>query len=875
MEVDDETLALDVIATVGPGGHYLAEEHTRKHMKTALKRGLEHDLVNGRYRDPIEVARERAAWVRANHHPEPLERGQGRGADPDPGSGAGRAGVAAMPGITREIPPSVTPPLAPIRSARRLRLLDDGQLADLRAATLEILETRSGSTCPSERVRREYEAHGALVDHATGVVRLPPDLVLAAMARAPRTYTMGGRTPDFDLLLDGSALYVATDGCGIRVVDRETGAVRGSTTADVADMARVADALPAVGFYWPIVSASDHPATAPGPRAARVVSQHRQARPDRDGHGRAGWPATRSRWPASSRAPRRRCGQRPPLSSLICAISPLAQDDEGMEAALVFAEAGVPVGIMSMANCGSTGPASIAGNLAQGDAEIIAALVLVQLVHPGAPVFHSMMPGVMDPRTGGFLTTSLSGEVAYGAGVEMAHAWGVPTLAGVFGTDAPEPGGWQVAAESAVNLTLCGLLGAETGSGMGLLDACTLLVHEQLVLDADLHERVRVNLAGLDTSPAAMALDVIREVGPRGHFLYQPHTRDGLRTMRFSSLTGRRTPDGTAVEPRDVARATVDRLLREHHPEPLDERVAAELARIVAAADAEAAADGTAGGEGPPGAMSPGRARRRHNRAIPRRTRDDRARNPPPRRSAPGPGAGRRVRGAAGPADGRPGHPHGRRARHGIARRHRRAIGLRRALRRHRPRLPPRHGPTRPPARSATSGSRPTAGSSSWSATGRRTGPASSRSTSTAPSCPAGPGRRATRATPSPWRSWVPTGSVYVAVRGARGRPADLHLDPPPPRRRRPGAAGLPGGAPRRAVLRHGRGPRWHGLPELRRRGRDDGRRGHHRAGHPPRRVHGRAAGPSSSRAGERSKGSGRTAPSSSPPSTSGAGGSP
>jgi trimethylamine--corrinoid protein Co-methyltransferase len=127
---------------------------------------------------------------------------------------------------------------------------------------------------------------------------------------------------------------------------------------------------------------------------------------------------------------------------------------------------------------------------------------------------------------------------------------------------------------------------------MGLLDACTLLVHEQLVLDADLHERVRVDLARLDTSPAAMALDVIREVGPRGHFLYQPHTREGLRAMRFSPLTGRRAPDGTVLEPREVARATVDRLLREHHPEPLDGRVAAELARIVAAADGEAAAGG-------------------------------------------------------------------------------------------------------------------------------------------------------------------------------------------------------------------------------------------------------------------------------------------
>jgi trimethylamine--corrinoid protein Co-methyltransferase len=73
-EVDDETLALDVIADVGPGGHFLAEQHTRTHMRTALKRGLPHELApSGGYRDPVEVARERVAAIRAGHHPEPLE----------------------------------------------------------------------------------------------------------------------------------------------------------------------------------------------------------------------------------------------------------------------------------------------------------------------------------------------------------------------------------------------------------------------------------------------------------------------------------------------------------------------------------------------------------------------------------------------------------------------------------------------------------------------------------------------------------------------------------------------------------------------------------------------------------------------------------
>jgi trimethylamine--corrinoid protein Co-methyltransferase len=480
-----------------------------------------------------------------------------------------------------------TPPLAPIRSSRRIRLLDDGQLADLRAGTLEILET-IGVECPSEAVRRRYEAHGAEVDHGTRRVRLPPDLVVEAMARAPRWYVMAGREPAFDLLTDGSALYVATDGCGVRVVDAETRVERPSRLSDVADFARVADALPALGFYWPIVSASDHPATAPLHELVASLAntvKHVQSETIVD-------PAMARRAVAMATLlagdeARRRA--RPPISSLICAISPLAQDAEAMEAALVFAEAGIPVGIMSMANAGTTGPASIAGTVVQGDAEIIAALTLLQLEYPGAPVYHSLMTGVMDPRTGGYVSTSMSGEVAYGAGVELAHAWGVPTLAGAFGTDSPEPG-WQVAAESAVNLTLCGLLGAETGSGMGLLDACTVLYPEEIVLDADLHERVRVNLAGLDTSREALALDVIREVGPRGHYLYQEHTRAGLRSIRFSDVAGRRDEAGAVRDSTAVARATVERLLREHRPEPLDAAVEAEMRAILAAADAEAGA---------------------------------------------------------------------------------------------------------------------------------------------------------------------------------------------------------------------------------------------------------------------------------------------
>jgi trimethylamine--corrinoid protein Co-methyltransferase len=243
-----------------------------------------------------------------------------------------------------------TAALAPIRPARHARFLDDGQLADLRAASLEILE-EVGVHCPSASVRALYAEHGAIVDEAREVVRLPADLVGTAMARAPRGYVMGARDPAFDLVLDGTALYVATDGCGTQV--REPGGNRRpSMSADVALAARLADALPAVGFYWPMLSAQDHPLTAPlhellasYPNTVKHVQTETVmgARPAR-------WAVEMARVLAGDEATLR---ARPPLSALICTIAPLAQDDAGMEGALVLAEAGIPVGFMSMATTGS------------------------------------------------------------------------------------------------------------------------------------------------------------------------------------------------------------------------------------------------------------------------------------------------------------------------------------------------------------------------------------------------------------------------------------------------------------------------------------------------------------------------------------------
>jgi trimethylamine--corrinoid protein Co-methyltransferase len=479
---------------------------------------------------------------------------------------------------------SETPQLEPIRPTYHVNILSDQQLERLESATLDIL-AQVGIHCPSAKALDIYAEHGAQVDRDSQLVRLPPDVVLDAMSHAPRFYTMGARLPAFDIDLDGSAFYCATDGCGVETIDFETRQRRASIKDDVARMARVADYLSSVGFYWPIVSAQDHPHTAPLHELDASFSntvKHVQTETVMD-ETMARYAVEMATVVAGDVETRR---QRPPLSSLVCTIAPLAQDKGGMESALIFAEAGLPVGFMSMANAGSTAPATLAGTVVAADAEIVAAMTLIQMAHPGAPVYHSLMPGIMHPRTGGYLGTAWEGELLYAVGVELAHAWGVPTLAGIFGTDAQVPG-WQQAAEAGSSLLLTALCGADTGSGMGLVESCTLLYPEAVVLDTDIYHRVRIDVAGLDTSPEALALDVIRDVGPRGHFLRERHTRDHVRRREFSDLVAQPQPDGSYRDPVEVAREKTTSILENHRPQPLDEAQRAEFGRILDAAEGE------------------------------------------------------------------------------------------------------------------------------------------------------------------------------------------------------------------------------------------------------------------------------------------------
>ncbi len=479
------------------------------------------------------------------------------------------------------------PAIEPIRTNHKVQSLSDEQLEQMQEATLHVMEN-VGVKFPSERALAVFAEHGALVDTETQIVKLPRDLVREAMATVPRYFNVGARDPACDFHLEDGVTYFCTDGCGVETIDFETRERRASCKADVGRMAHVADYLSSMAFYWPMVSAQDHGWTAPLHELDASFNntvKHVQSETVM-GATPARYAVEMATVVAGDAEELRR---RPLFSLIVCTIAPLVQDKEGIEGAMVMAEAGLPVGFLSMPTLGTTGPATFAGSLVVGDAEVISATVLMQLVNPGAPVSHSLMHAWADPRSGNYIAYPTDARGRY-APVDMAHHWGMPVFGGAFGTESHAPGTWQAAADVAIDPLLIGLAGAEWVTGIGLNRSYTLLYPESIILDDELYHRARYALARMDVDDETLALDVIGDVGPGGHYLSQGHTRKHMRPVaKRLGITHEMDAKGKYRDPLEVAHEKVTWILENHQPEPLEEAKQAELTRILQAADKELA----------------------------------------------------------------------------------------------------------------------------------------------------------------------------------------------------------------------------------------------------------------------------------------------
>jgi trimethylamine--corrinoid protein Co-methyltransferase len=458
------------------------------------------------------------------------------------------------------------------------RPLTDAQVEQIHEASLDIL-ARTGVEVGSEDVRSRFRHAGAEVEGTR--VRFPKAIVERAVELAPERVLLAGREARHDLALEGKRVYVGTGGAALKVVDFDTGEVRSALLRDVSDAARLVDALTHIHFYLIPVYPTDVP-------VERVeIHKYYASIANTTKHVQGGVYTIQGIRDVVSMCERVIGGaealRERPIVSFITSwmVSPLKFAGDVTELLLEICRLRIPVVLSSAPMAGATAPVTLAGLLAQLNAEQLAGLTLTQLTAEGCPVLVGPIPATADMRSGKYLGGAVELGMCNAAMAQLAQRYRIPIYNSAGMTEA-KVADVQAGMEKAQSLLQVALSGANfIHHAAGMLEDMSTIAYEQFVLDNEMLGMGMRAVRGIEVNDETLAVEIIDRVGPGGHFLMDEHTLRHMRRELFypSPVFDRQKrhlweQDG-ATDAWQRAREVARRILEDHQAQPIDPEVGA------------------------------------------------------------------------------------------------------------------------------------------------------------------------------------------------------------------------------------------------------------------------------------------------------------
>jgi trimethylamine--corrinoid protein Co-methyltransferase len=459
-------------------------------------------------------------------------------------------------------------------------ILSPADIELIHNTTMKLL-ANVGVEFPDDEAISVFKQHGFKTDGSR--VYLTEEQVMSALEATPAQFTLHARNPDRSVTVgDGEPVFAPAYGAPF-LVDPDVGK-RAPTMEDYHNLVRLAHALPNQDLSGHLmVEPEDVPAGTAHLRMPHANMVHSDKQFIGSAEGAVG---ARHTMEMASILFGEEIGERPVTIGLINPLSPLGYSREMLGALMEYARWRQPVIIAALVMAGSTGPITLAGVLAQQNAEILAGITLTQLISPGTPVIYGSTSTNIDMKTGALAIGGPELAMVVVATAQMARHYGLPSRSGGALTDASYPDA-QAGFESMLGLLTTVNSGIDlVVHAAGILSSYLAFSYEKFVLDDEMCGMVRRFRRGIAVIPETLAYDVIANVGPGGNFLTEMHTVKRCRSEFWQPavcdrggleawMTGGRQ-DAVAR-----ARQRWQQLLAEHEDPPLDETTARQLQAFV------------------------------------------------------------------------------------------------------------------------------------------------------------------------------------------------------------------------------------------------------------------------------------------------------
>jgi len=354
-------------------------------------------------------------------------------------------------------------------------------------------------------------------------------LVEEVIRKAPAEFSLYARNSDFDVVIGGNHMVFVPGYGAAFVTDLDKGRREG-TLKDFENFVKLTDASPHQDICSGVVI---EPTNVPHEiRHAQTIYTAMKYSPKPFMGSAMGTQGARDSIQMASIlfGSRDELSRKPRMISILCSLTPLVYDERMLGAIMEYARAGQPQLISSLGIAGATSPVTLAGTLAVQNAEVLAGIILTQLIREGTPVVMAGASSSVDMHTGALSIGSPEMTLNTAATAQMARFYGLPVRSGGAVCDAKSPDA-QAAYESMMSLLTARFCGINfVLHSAGILESYNCMSYEKFIIDDEMCGMVKRIKRGYEVNPETLAVDIIKEVGPGGHYLDKDHTFDHFRT---------------------------------------------------------------------------------------------------------------------------------------------------------------------------------------------------------------------------------------------------------------------------------------------------------------------------------------------------------
>jgi trimethylamine--corrinoid protein Co-methyltransferase len=459
-------------------------------------------------------------------------------------------------------------------------MLSKSDLEKIHRTSMQVLE-QVGVLFPTEQALTAFRSHGVKVEG--NKVFLTEKQVLDAVQSAPAQFTLHARNPERNVVIgDGVSVFAPGYGAPF-IIDMETGK-RSATLEDYQQLAKLAHMLPNQDLSGHLMA---EPGDVPVNSAHLQMLLSHMLHSDKPFIGSAeGVEGALHTMQMAEILFGEKPGPRPVTVGLINSLSPLGYSAEMLDALQVYAEHRQPVILAALSMAGSTGPITLAGVLVHQNAELLAGIVLTQLISPGTPVVYGSTSTNLDMKTGGLAIGSPELSMMIAAHADLCRYYDLPSRSGGALTDAHGPDA-RAGYESMLSLVTTVQNGIDfVLHAGGILSSYLAFSFEKFVIDDEMCGMVRRFQQGILVDDETMAFPIIAGVGPGGNYLMEMHTLERCRTEFWPpQLAAREGLDGwmNAGRPDIVSQAHKrwQKLVADHEDPPLEASIVRQLQGFV------------------------------------------------------------------------------------------------------------------------------------------------------------------------------------------------------------------------------------------------------------------------------------------------------